>query len=59
MHPWSVSHFQPTCLPLFLFHLCRNDILLLLDLKAACDACEFELQSLRLAAATDYYFERR
>ena len=27
--------------------LCRNDILLLLDLKAACDACDFELQSLR------------
>lgn len=25
----------------------RNDILLLLDLKAACDACEFELQSLK------------
>ena len=25
----------------------RNDILLLLDLKSACDACEFELQSLK------------
>lgn len=26
---------------------CRNDILLLLDLKSACDVCEFELQSLK------------
>ena len=25
----------------------RNDILLLLDLKAACEVCEFDLQSLR------------
>ena len=25
----------------------RNDILLLLDLKSACDVCEFELQSLK------------
>lgn len=25
----------------------RNEILLLLDLKSACDACEFELQSLK------------
>lgn len=29
------------------FFLSRNDILLLLDLKSACDACEFELQSLK------------
>lgn len=29
------------------FNELRNDILLLLDLKAACDACEFELQSLK------------
>ena len=29
-------------------HLCcRNDILLLLDLKAGCDACDFEYQSLK------------
>ena len=28
-------------------HMCRNDILLLLELKSACDACEFELQSLK------------
>ncbi len=27
--------------------VCRNDILLLLELKSACDACEFELQSLK------------
>ena len=27
--------------------VCRNDILLLLDLKSACDVCEFELQSLK------------
>ena len=38
--------------PAFLYVIChfllyRNDILLLLDLKAACDACEFELQSLK------------
>lgn len=29
------------------FNELRNDILLLLDLKAACDACDFELQSLK------------
>ena len=33
-----------TAIPIF---LSRNDILLLLDLKSACDACEFELQSLK------------
>jgi DNA methyltransferase 1-associated protein 1 len=29
------------------FNELRNDILLLLELKAACDACDFELQSLK------------
>ncbi len=29
------------------FNDLRNDMLLLLDLKAACDVCEFDLQSLK------------
>ena len=36
------------------FNDLRNDILLLLELKAACDACEFELQSLKLVHPTLY-----
>ncbi len=36
------------------FNDLRNDILLLLELKAACDACEFELQSLKLVLYTLY-----
>ena len=40
--------------PYYVSH--RNDILLLLDLKAACDACDFELQSLKLASPSPFSF---
>ena len=42
----DVQVCMPPCAP-SCFCCFRNDILLLLDLKAGCDACDFEYQALK------------